>query len=90
MKTRFNRFLLKNLCKGISIGWGLLALFLISDLGGVRTIIFNSSNTVMAIGLLMVGFAITFGNCAMGIAVMKMPYEKKEPPQNLGKEPLAD
>ncbi len=90
MKTRFNRFLLKNLCKGVALGWTILAVFLISDLGGVRTIIFNSSNTVMAIGLLMVGFAITFGNCAMGIAVMKMPYKKQETSQNLGKEPLVD
>ena len=78
MSTRFNRFLLKNLFKGIAVGWSLLGLFLLFDVGGVRTLIFNSSNTVMAIGLLMVGFAITFGNCAMGIAVMKFPATKKE------------
>jgi len=52
----------------------------ISDLGGVGTIILKSSNAVMAIGLLLLGFAITFGSCAMGIGVMKYlpePDEKK-------------
>jgi len=78
--TRFNSFLLKHLCKGIAVGWSLLAVFLISDLGGVGTIILKSSNAVMAIGLLLLGFAITFGSCAMGIGVMKYlpePDEKK-------------
>ncbi len=75
--TRFNKFLIKHLCKGIALGWGLLAVFLISDLGGVGTLIFKSSNAVMAVGLLGLGFAITFGSCAMGIGVMKyMPTPK--------------
>lgn len=69
--TRFNKFLLKHLCKGIAFGWGLLAMFLISNLGGVGSLIFTSSNSVMAVGLLGLGFAITFGSCAMGIGVMR-------------------
>lgn len=80
--TKFNLFLLKNLCKGIAVGWLLLALFLLSDLGGVRTLIMGSSNAVMAIGLLLVAFAITFGNCAMGIAVMYMPRKEKDTSEN--------
>jgi len=78
--TRFNSFLLKYLCKGIAVGWTLLAVFLLSDLGGVGTLILNSSHAVMAIGLLLMGFAITFGSCAMGIGVMKylpQPNRKK-------------
>lgn len=77
--TRFNKFLLTHLCKGIVVGWGVLAVFLISDLGGVGTLIFKSSNTVMAVGLLLMGFAITFGSCAMGIGVMKyLPDPKRK------------
>lgn len=79
--TRFNSFLLKHLCTGIAVGWALLALFLISDLGGVGTLILKSSNAVMATGLLLMGFAITFGSGAMGIAVMKYlpePDNKKK------------
>ncbi len=78
MKTKFNSFLLKNLCKGVLIGWGVLFLFLASDLGGVRTLIFSSGNAVMAVGLLMMGFAITFGNCVMGIAAVRL-LPKKAP-----------
>ncbi|MCF6221130.1 MAG: hypothetical protein L3J65_08465 [Robiginitomaculum sp.] len=75
--TRFNKFLLTHLCKGVAVGWGLLAVFLISNLGGVGTLIFKSSNTVMAVGLLALGFAITFGSCAMGLGVMKYLPESK-------------
>ncbi len=79
MKTRFNTFLFKNLCTGILIGWGLLFLLLLTDLGGIRSLIFESNNIAMAIGLLMFGFAITFGNCAMGVAAVRhLPHEKKQ------------
>ena len=71
MNTRFVRFLAKNMCIGVMVGWGILLLLLLSNLGGVRTLLFKSDSTVLAIGLLMVGFAITFGNCAMGIAAVK-------------------
>ena len=71
MKTRFNSFLFKHLCKGILVGWGLLLALLVFDLGGLGRLILDSDNAVMAIGLLMAGFAITFGNCAMGIAAVK-------------------
>lgn len=78
MNTRFNHFLLKNLCKGILVGWGILFLLFAFDLGGIRTLIFKSNNTIMAIGLLMVGFAITFGNCAMGVAAVRyLPKKQK-------------
>ena len=75
--TRFNKFLLKHLCKGIAFGWVLLAVFLISDLGGVGSLIIHSSDAVLAVGLLSVGFAITFGSCAMGLGVMKYLPEAK-------------
>ena len=71
MESRLVQFLLKNMCKGVFVGWSLLFILLATDLSGVRTLLFKSDNTVMAIGLLMVGFAITFGNCAMGIAAVK-------------------
>ncbi len=86
MSTRFNRFLIKNLCKGVAVGWGVLFLLFAFDLGGLRTLIFNSNNTIMAIGLLMVGFAITFGNCSMGIAAMRY-FPKKQTKKQQSSKP---
>jgi len=41
----------------------------------------SSSDTILATFLLMVGFAITFGNAAMGRAVMMM--SKSEKPEDI-------
>lgn len=83
MKTRFNTFLLKNLCKGILVGWALLFALLAFDIGGIGSLIFKSGNGILAVSLLMLGFAITFGNCAMGIAVVrKLPSEVRAKPDS--------
>ena len=73
---RVHKLLLRNCIKGVAFGWGLLALGLAFNVMGMRSLILSSSDTVLATFLLMVGFAITFGNAAMGHAVMKMSKDK--------------
>lgn len=80
---RIHKLLLRSLFKGIAIGWTLLALLLILNPGNLRGIIFASSDTVLAIFLLAVGFAITFGNAAMGHAVMRLPRKHPADPAEL-------
>jgi len=67
---RIHKLMLRSCIKGIFVGWVLLAFILITNIGNLREIIFSSSNAVLAVFLLAVGFAITFGNAAMGHAVM--------------------
>ncbi len=69
---RIHKLMIRACLRGIIIGWTLLALGLAVNVMSMRTIIFSSSDTVLAIFLLMVGFAITFGNASMGHAVMFM------------------
>ncbi len=78
--TRIHKLLLWSLLKGVLVGWALLALLLILNLGGIRDLIVSSSDTVLATFLLAVGFAITFGNAAMGHAVMTIPRKKPVDP----------
>ncbi len=69
---RLVRFLLVNCAIGVAGGWTLLALLIATDTAGLGTLIWNSSSPAMPIGMLAVGFAITFGSAAMGAAVMAM------------------
>jgi len=71
--ARVHKLLITSCLKGIAIGWSLLALIFIFDIGGLRTLILGTSDAVLAIFLLAVGFAITFGNAAMGHAMMTLP-----------------
>jgi hypothetical protein len=72
MMGRIHKLMIRACLKGIAIGWAFLFLGLALNVMNMRTLIFSSSDTVLAIFLLMVGFAITFGNAAMGHAVMGM------------------
>lgn len=74
---RVHKLLLWSCLKGVAVGWLLLAIGIYFDVVGVRKIVFDSSDRVLATALLMVGFAITFGNAAMGHAVMKMAGREK-------------
>lgn len=62
-------FLLRSMCDGIAVGWALLLAILWSDVGGVGSMIRASSIGEMAVAMLAVVFAITFGSVGMGIAV---------------------
>ncbi len=69
---RVHKLLIRSCLKGICIGWALLAAILVFNVMNMRVLIFSSSDAVLATFLLMVGFAITFGNGAMGYAMMSM------------------
>lgn len=68
---RVHKLLIRSCIRGVLLGWLLLAIGIYFDVMGVRKIVFDSSDRVLATALLMVGFAITFGNAAMGHAVMR-------------------
>ena len=67
---RVHKLLIRNCIKGVLLGWTLLAIGLYFNVMGMKTIVFTSNDKILATFLLMVGFAITFGNAAMGHAVM--------------------
>ncbi|WP_371396753.1 hypothetical protein [Fretibacter rubidus] len=67
---RVHKLLIRNCIKGVVFGWALLALGLYFNVMGMGDIVFTSNDKILATFLLMVGFAITFGNAAMGHAVM--------------------
>lgn len=73
---RVHKLLIRSCLRGILIGWSLLAIGLVFNIMGMREIIWTSSDRVLAVFLLMVGFAITFGNSSMGIAIMSMSKKK--------------
>lgn len=75
---RVHKLLIRSCLRGIAIGWAILAIGLALNVFRMREIIFSSSNAIMATGLLMMGFAITFGNASMGYAIMSMPHKHKE------------
>lgn len=77
---RVHKLMLRACLRGIFIGWTLLALILFFNVMGLGEVIFSSSDKVLAIFLLMVGFAITFGNASMGHAVMSL--RKKDDHKN--------
>lgn len=68
-----NKLLLTSACKGTCCGWIFLAVLLIANVGGMGDVILKSSSVFLAVPLLMVGFAITFGSAGMGHAVMSIP-----------------
>ncbi len=74
---RVHWLMIRACLRGICIGWALLALLILLDVMHLRQVIFASSDSVMAIGLLMVGFAITFGNASMGHAIMNIGKDKR-------------
>lgn len=63
------RFLLVSMCEGIAVGWSLLLAILWMDIGKVGSMIDASSLGAMAVVMLAIVFAITFGSVGMGIAI---------------------
>lgn len=84
-KTRYRRknheliqFFMGHLIVGLVAGEGVLAGLLWLDVGGLRTMIWSSSDRVVALGLLIVFFALTFGSLAMGTGVMGLRNRNEE------------
>ena len=68
------KLLVRHLVMGIAAGWVTLGALLFINIGGLRDILFASSDSVLALVLLAFGFTITFGSLAMGAAIMTLPY----------------
>jgi hypothetical protein len=73
------RFLAINCVIGITAGWTVLAMLIFTNVGGIRTLIADSSKPWVPVLLLAAGFAVTFGSAAMGTAVMLIPYSDEDP-----------
>ena len=65
-------FLLRHLAAG-TLGAALFeALLLYFDIGHLRTLLADSPNRILTIGLLFFGLFVTFGSVAMAIGVMSL------------------
>ena len=64
-----------NLAIGVFVGLSFMAVLIYTDMAGLGTLIWQSSNPALALFLLGAGMSITFGSAAMGAAVMMLPYD---------------
>jgi hypothetical protein len=71
-------FLLKHCLAGILAGWTVVGLLLITDLGRLGTLVLGAEQPWLPLGMLLAGFAVTFGSVAMGAAIMSLG--RPEPP----------
>ncbi|MGI9373077.1 MAG: hypothetical protein ACR2OJ_11325 [Hyphomicrobiales bacterium] len=72
---RLFRFLLLNISVGVVASWLLLAGLLFADVWGLGGLVARSSDGILAIAMLAIGFAITFGSASVATAVLVMRYE---------------
>jgi hypothetical protein len=77
MRDPLVSLLVRNAAYGIGVGWAVVALMLIFDLGGLAGLIFASDVWALAMILLLGAFAVTFGSVQMGIAIMTLPREEQ-------------
>ena len=71
------RVLRKSLIEGVLMGWLLLVLLLITNVGGLSDKILNTSSAALGIFLLAFFFALTFGSVSMGMAIMGLSDKNK-------------
>ncbi|KAF0184888.1 MAG: hypothetical protein FD163_1585 [Hyphomonadaceae bacterium] len=70
------RFLAGHLLIGLFTGWPILAIFIVFDFGGLRSLATLNQLEYLVYPLLAVFFAITFGSTAMGIGIMSLKNEQ--------------
>jgi hypothetical protein len=75
------QFFMGHLIVGLIAGEGVLVGLLWLDVGGLRSMIWASSDRIVALGLLIVFFALTFGSLAMGTGVMGLRNRNDEDKQ---------
>jgi hypothetical protein len=82
------KFLAVHLAVGIGAGWTVLGLMFWIDVGGMRSLIVNSGDAVVAVAMLAIFFALTFGSLAMGTGIMGLgrgpsaeDNPRREPPR---------
>ena len=64
------KFVFKNIAIGIVVGWSFVAALLYFDVGGFGTLVLNSPLKWVALSMLGLFFAITFGSAAVASAVL--------------------
>lgn len=72
----FLGFLARHLAFGAFTGWSILAIFVVFDFGGLRTVAHLNHLEYLVYPLLAVFFAITFGSAFMGIGIMSQRETK--------------
>lgn len=72
-------FLAGHMLIGIAVGWSILGALLWFDIGGLWRLIGGSAHSGIAMAMLLIGFAITFGSVAMGSAIMALEEDRKGP-----------
>lgn len=90
------KFLAVHLAVGIGAGWTVLGLLFWIDVGGMRSLIVNSGDTFVAVAMLAIFFALTFGSLAMGTGIMGLgrgpsagDNPRREPPRGGGLQRAA-
>lgn len=71
-ERRLFRLLAGNLAIGSFVAVGTVAGLIATDAQGLRGLLMNDSDPMVAILLLTFGFVITFGSAAMGAAIMAL------------------
>ncbi len=71
-------FMASHLAVGIGVGWSALAALLWLDVAGLRRLIAADRSGWVAVAMLMIFFAITFGSAAMGGAVIGLHRRDKD------------
>ncbi len=56
--------------EGIAAGWVLLLILIYMDIGGLGSLVHSSDTGAVALIVLLVSFAVTFGVVGIGIRVM--------------------
>jgi hypothetical protein len=66
------KFVLKWSAIGIAIGWVVLAALLVTNIGGLTGMVWRQSGGFLALAVLMLSFAVTFGQVTVMAAVLSL------------------
>ncbi len=70
------RFLGLNMALGTAIGAAFVSLILLANVAGLKDLIAGSGQPLLPLFLLYFFNALTFASVAMGVAIMRLPYER--------------
>ena len=89
---RLLRFLGLHMAAGLAIGVLVASAMIMTNLAGLKDLLIESQEPVLAMFLLYAFNALTFGSVCMGIGVMTLPYEgtcdMRDPDDAAGRGPL--
>lgn len=74
--SRLVRLMVSNWIFGWAIGCAVAAAVLISNVGGIRVLMFHSEFMWQGLALLFGGFGFTFGSVVCATAIMLLPTEE--------------